>query len=111
VAELTAAERACGWRLLYRTSLDDLPDGEIAWERNLWRAHGAAAVAAIGDDILTERRAACFALPGGADAEGLDLLLSRVNAAAALRAVRDEGMCLVDAMRLLYWAGLAEAPR
>jgi hypothetical protein len=51
------------------------------------------------------------AIPGGADAADLDCLLARVEAGPILRLVRDEGLCLLDAMRLLFWAGLREIAR
>jgi hypothetical protein len=108
---LTTEQREAAWELAFRTSLDELPDGEITWERETWRALDAHVVAAICDDLLDERRRDAFTLPGGADATGLDSLLSRVNARAVMRLVEDEGLCLVAAMRLAFWTGLAEVPR
>jgi hypothetical protein len=38
-------------------------------------------------------------------------LLASVNAHAVMRLVRDEGLCLLAALRLVYWAGLREVAR
>jgi hypothetical protein len=99
------------WRLAYRTSLDELPDQEIQWEADLWRANDAETIAAIGDELLAERREADFSIPGGAESAMLDLLLARINWRAAWRLFEDEGLCLVAAARLVFWAGLREVPR
>jgi hypothetical protein len=109
--QLSPEEREDAWKLAYRTSLDELPDTEITWERETWRTLGAHEVAAIADELLGERRRDAFILPGGAEAAALDRLLSRVNARAVMRLVEDEGLSLAAAMRLAFWSGLAEVSR
>jgi hypothetical protein len=108
---LSPAEIERAWCLAYRTSLDELPDSEIAWEARFWRNQGVSSVAALCDELLAERRETTFALPGGADATDLDRLLACVDVRPVLRLVRDEGLCLVAAMRLVFWAGLRDVPR
>src|SRR4051794_32028336 len=108
---LNPEHRKAAWRLAYRTSLDELPDSEIQWEADLWRANGAESIAAIGDDLLAERRGTDFAITGGAEADDLHRLLSRVNTRAAVRLVEEEGLCLVAAIRTVFWAGLREVRR
>ena len=108
---LSPAEIERAWRLAFTHSLDEHADAEIAWEARWWRQQGAFGVAEVCDALLTERRAAAFALPGGADAADLDRLLARVDARPVLWLVREEGLCLLAAMRLVYWAGLREVPR
>jgi hypothetical protein len=108
---LSPADIEHAWRLAFTQSLDDHPDTEIAWEAAWWRQHGVPSVAKVCHDLLAERRAATFVIPGGADAADLDRLLARVDARPALRLVRDEALCLLAAMRLVYWAGLREAAR
>jgi hypothetical protein len=105
---LTPAEIERAWRLAFIQSLDEHPDAEIAWEARYWRQQGASGAAALCDELLAERREASFAIPGGADAADLDRLLTRVDLRPILRLVRDEGLCLLAAMRLVYWAGLRE---
>ena len=108
---LTPEQREAAWRLAYRTSLDELPDQEIQWEADLWRANAAPSIAAIGDALLAERRESDFSIPGGAESAMLDLLMARINWRAAWRLFEDEALCLVSAARLVYWAGLREVPR
>ena len=108
---LTPERREAAWRLAFTDSLDNHPDAEIAWEARYWRQQGARRIAAVCDELLAERRRDSFSLPGGADAADLHRLLSRVNFRAVIRLVEDEGLCLVAAMRLVYWSGLAEVPR
>jgi hypothetical protein len=105
---LTPEQREAAWKLAFRTSIDELPDTEITWECETWRTLGAPVAAAITDELLSERARDAFTLPGGADATGLDRLwlLSRVHARAVMRLVEDEGLCLVAAMRLVFWSGL-----
>ena len=107
--QLTPEQRETAWSAAYRHSLDGHPDREIAWEAKTWRDWGVDAVAAIGDSLLAERQAAAFRLPDGADAASLDRLIARTDQQSVLRLVRDEGLCLLAAMRLVYWAGLREA--
>jgi hypothetical protein len=94
--------------LAFTHSLDEHADAEIAWEARYWRQQGALSVTEVCDALLAERQEACFALPGAADAVDLDRLLACVDAGPVLRLVRDEGLCLLAAMRLVYWAGLRE---
>lgn len=108
---LTPEQLEAAWRLAYRTSLDELPDQEIACETDLWRANDAETIAAIGDALLAERREADLSIPGGAESAMLDLLMTRINWRAAWRLFEDEGLCLVSAARLVYWNGLTEVPR
>jgi hypothetical protein len=108
---LTPEQVEAAWCATYRLSLDDHPNGEIQWEAKTWRALGVDTVAAIADALLAERREAAFDLPGGADAADLDRLLSRVDLRAVLRLCRDEALCLLAAVRLVYWAGLREVER
>ncbi len=108
---LSLADIERAWRLAYHSSLDELPDREIAWEARCWRDQGAPSIAEICDALLAERRTAQQAIPGGADAADLDRLLARVDMAPVLRLVRDEGLCLLAAVRLCFWAGLREVER
>ena len=108
---ISPAEVERAWRLAFHTSLDDHSDGEISWEARYWRDHGAPSIAEICDALLAERRMAQQAIPGGADAGRPRRLLARVDAAPVLRLVRDEGLCLLAAMRLAFWVGLREVPR
>ena len=108
---LTPEQREVAWKLAYRTSLDELPDREVLWEAQFWYDQGLHGLAVMGDLLLAGRRAAGVSLPGGADATSLHRLLSRVNVRAVMRLVEDEGLCLVSAIRLVYWNGLAEVPR
>ena len=105
---LTREQLERAWKLGFRASLDDLPDGEIRWERDVWRDLGAPSIATICDELLAERRAADFAIPGGADPGDLDRLLARVNTRAVMRLVEDEAVCLIAATRLVFRAGLRE---
>ena len=105
---LTPEQLADAWTASYRIQLDALPDAEIRWEGDVWRTMGAESVAAIAYASLAERRAANFVLPGGADAADLDRLLRRIDIRPVLRLCRDEALPLVDAMRLVFWAGLRE---
>jgi hypothetical protein len=108
---LSPADIERAWHLAFTQSLDDHPDAEIAWEARWWRGQGAPSIAEVCDALLAERRMAQQAIPGGADAGDLDRLLARVNAGPVLRLVRDEGLCLLAAMRLACWAGLRETVR
>jgi hypothetical protein len=99
------------WRTAYRHAVDRLPDAEVAWERDFWRAGGLETLAAIGDDLLRERREAGAAIPGGADAAALARLFLHVDRAPVLRLVEDEALPLVEAIRLNFWAGLREVRR
>ncbi len=108
---LSAEQRTRAWELNYRTGADDLPDGELQWERDVWTALGVDAVAEIADALLAERRAAEQFMPGGAEPADLNVLFSRVNVLAALRIARDEAQPLVCAMRLCFWNSLAETRR
>ena len=108
---LSPAEIERAWRLTFTQSLDEHADAEITWEARYWRQQGASRIATVCDDLLAERRDAKFASPGGADAADLDRLLARVDMRPVLRLVRDEGLCLLAAMRLVYWAGLRETAR
>lgn len=108
---LTAEQIEAAWRRHFRCSLDEHPDGEIAWEARTWRALGADTAAVIAETILVERRANDFTMPGGADAADLDLLLSRVDLQPVLRLCRDEALCLLAALRLVYWSGLRRVER
>ena len=105
---LTPEQREAAWHLAFTDSLDEHPDAEIAWEARYWREQGVSSVATVCDELLAERRESRFAIPGGADAIDLDRLLARVGRGPVLRLVRDEGLCLVAAMRLVYWAGLRD---
>jgi hypothetical protein len=102
-------ERA--WRLAFTQSLEDHPDAEIAWEARYWRDQGAPNIADVCDALLAERRTMNQVVAGGADAADLDRLLVRVDVAPVLRLVRDEGLCLLAAVRLAFWAGLRESAR
>jgi hypothetical protein len=106
---LSRADIERAWRLAFTQSLDEHPDTEIAWEARYWRQQGASRVAELCDALLAERRTAHHAIPGGADAADLDRLLARVAPGPVVRLVREEGLCLLAAVRLVYWAGLREA--
>ena len=107
-APLTSEQLPHAWRLAYRCSLDDHPDQEIAWERHTWRELGTSTIGDVCDELLTKRLDAGFTIPGGANAAGLDRLLAHVDPQPVLRLVQDEGLCLLAAMRLVYWAGLRD---
>jgi len=108
---LTPEQVEAAWRTAYRIALDANPDREVRWEVAIWRAWGADSIATIGEELMAEREAAGLFLTSGNDAASLDKLLSRIDQRAALRLVRDEASCLLDAVRLVYWAGLREAGR
>jgi len=108
---LSPADIERAWRLAFTQSLEDHPDGEIAWEARYWRQQGMASVADVCDTLLAERRTAEQGVPGGADAADLTRLLACVDVQPVLRLVRDEGLSLVAAMRLVFWAGLREMAR
>jgi hypothetical protein len=108
---LSPADIERAWRLAFTQSLEDHPDGEIAWEARYWRQQGMVSVADVCNALLADRRTAAQAIPGGADAADLDRLLARVDVGPALRLVRDEGLCLLAAMRLVFWAGLRKTAR
>jgi hypothetical protein len=106
--DLTADQVDAAWRAAYRTSLDDTPDVEVAWEARIWRAWGVESVAAIADAVLAERRESDLTIPGAAEPAGLDKLLASVELRPVLRLCRDEGLCLLAASRLVFWSGLRE---
>jgi hypothetical protein len=108
---LTPAQVEAAWRAAYRFSLDDHPNTEIQWEATVWRAFGVPAVADLADDLLAERRADDFDLPGGADGPALDQLLARVTLKPALRLCLDEGLCLLAAIRVVFWTAFREVER
>lgn len=108
---LTSEQVERAWRLAFTQSLDKHPDSEIAWEARYWRQQAVPSVAEVCDALLAERRTAEQAIPGGADAADLDRLLARVDMRPVLRLVRDEGLCLLAAVRLVFWAGLRQVER
>ena len=110
---LTPEQREAAWKVSFRFSLDELPDGEMEWEARCWRELGVSLIADICDEMLASRRDddLPFSNPGGADAADLDRLLASVNARAVMRLVEDEALCLVAAIRLVFWAGLSEVSR
>src|SRR5687768_11351565 len=97
---LSPAEIGRAWHLAFTHSLDDHPDGEIAWEAEWWRQQGVPSVADVCDALLAERRTGEFFIPGGAEANDLNRLLACVDLSPVLRLVRDDGLSLVAAMRL-----------
>jgi hypothetical protein len=105
---LTPLQIQAAWRTAYRVSLDEHPDQEIRWEVGLWRTLDVPAIAALADALLAERHRDDFVLPGGADAASLDRLLAHLDLQPVLRLCRDEGLCLLAAMRLVFWTGLRE---
>src|SRR5688572_24660198 len=107
---LTPADAHRAWCRAYRFSLDEHPDDEVVWERDFWRENGAPAIAELAEYILRERREAAFVLPGGADPVDLNALWARIDQRAALRLVRDEGLSLLAAIRLVYWTSLQGMP-
>jgi hypothetical protein len=110
---LTPEQREAAWKMSFRFSLGELPDREMEWEARTWRELGVEVIADVCDEMLASRRyePMPFSIPGGADAADLDRLLASVNARAVMRLVEDEALCLVAAIRLVYWAGLREATR
>ena len=99
------------WESIFQLSLDELPDNEISWERDLWRSSGADHVAALCEEILTERKETDFSIPGGAAPADLNRLIARVDRDAVMGLIRTEGLCVVNAVRLVYWAGLRTMPQ
>ena len=108
---LSPADVERAWRLAFTHSLDEHADAEITWEARYWRDQGAKSIAEVCDALLAERRMVQQAIPGGADATDLDRLLARVDMGPVLRLVSDEGLCLLAATRLAFWAGLRETVR
>jgi hypothetical protein len=102
---LTADERQRAWRTAFLFSLDQHADLEISWEAERWRELGAPGIAQLCGDLLVERRADDFTIPTEATPEGLTLLWRRVPRDEALAWVRSGAICLVAAVRLLYWRG------
>lgn len=103
--DIAADWRQAAWRTAFLFSLDMHPDDEIAWEAARWRELGAATIAAICDDLLAERRADDFSIPGEVSPGDLDTLWRRMPQATALWWVRQGGACLVAALRLVFWLG------
>lgn len=96
------------WRLAYRSGLERLPDDELRWEFAAWQSAGAVGLAALVIREMEDRRSHDASIPGGADAAALSRLFSRVPREPVGRLVQDEALPLVEAMRLVYWAGLQE---
>ena len=65
----------------------------------------------VCDALLAERRDCEFFISGGADAADLNRLLACVDVQPVLRLVRDEGLSLVAAIRLVFWTGLRKSAR
>jgi hypothetical protein len=107
---LPSAEIQRAWRHAYRFSLDEYPDDEVVWERDFWRVNGAPAIAELAEDLLRERRETMFGLPGGANSTDLNALWARIDQRAALCLVRDEGLSVLAAMRLVFWTSLRGLP-
>lgn len=103
---LSDADRARAWLLAYEVSLDELPDREIVWERARWTDLGAPRIAALCSRLLRERSEADLHIPNGAAARFLDALWRSADQAATLDLVWNEGLSLVEALRLQHWVGV-----
>ena len=108
---LTPQELERALCLAYSRSLDDHPNIEIEWEVEFWRRVGEAAIAKLGEEILRERREADFVIPGGAEARDRERLWTDVDQRAAFRLVRDEALCAIAAILLVFWDGLRDVVR
>jgi hypothetical protein len=102
---LTSDQRQHAWKEAYRFNLDLHPDIEIAWEVERWRDLGALPIAAIGDQLLAERRADDFYLPSDTTAQELTALCRRVPEDDVFGWVSCGGFCLLAAIRMVYIYG------
>ena len=129
--ERVAAERGWNrdraWAHLYLHRLALLPQCEVAWERDFFRAKAEcdacappsddgtisaeSAMARLADHVLDEYRELGISPPGGVEAKVLDWMLAHVDYDTAEEIIRDDGRPLVDAVRRLYRTALAAGPR
>lgn len=107
----TKAELRAAWTRTYREGVGRLTDDEARYEWAAWQSVDAHEMAAIVARELEERRSHDTGIPGGADAAALSRLLERVPREPIARLIRDEALTLVEAMRVVYWAGLRKAER
>jgi hypothetical protein len=104
-SSLTAEQRQRGWQTAFLYSLDAHPDDEIAWEAARWRELNAPGIAGLCDDLLRERRADDFSIPAETTPDALTALWQHVPKPEVLRWVRSGGLCLLAALRMVYWLG------
>lgn len=102
---LTAEQRQRAWQSAYRFSLDQHPDVEIRWEAARWRDLGANGIADLCDGLLGERRGQDLSIPAESDPDALTTLWRRVPRGDVLELVRSGGLCLLAAIRMVYWLG------
>ena len=102
---LTPEERQRAWQNAYLFSLDQHPDTEIAWEAERWRELNATGIADLCNEILTERRDHDFSIPAESDPDTLTMLWQRVPRGDVLDLARSGGLCLLAAIRMVYWLG------
>ena len=102
---LTAEQRQRAWQTAYCISLDAHPDAEIAWEADQWRKLNAPGIADLCDALLRERYSDNFSIPAETTPDALTALWQHVPRAEVLRWVRSGGLCLLAALRMIYWLG------
>lgn len=102
---LTPEQRQRAWESAFVYSLDLHPDDEIAWEAAWWRELNAPRIADLCDSLLQDRRAHAFSIPAEVTPNDLDTLWQRVPRAEVLGWVRSGGLCLLAAVRMVYWLG------
>jgi hypothetical protein len=100
---LTPEQRQRAWQAAYCFSLDQHPDTEIAWEAERWRELGAHGISDLCDSLLAERRSHDFSIPAETKPDALTMLWQRVPRADVLDWVRSGGLCLLAALRMVYW--------
>jgi hypothetical protein len=102
---LTAEQRQRAWKAAYCVSLDAHPDAEIAWEADQWRELNAPGIADLCEALLQERYRDHFSIPAETTPDALTALWQHVPRADVLHLVRSGGVCLLAALRMVYWLG------
>jgi hypothetical protein len=102
---LTEEQRLHAWQTAYVFSLDLHANEEIVWEVERWRELNAPGIAGLGEALLQERRSHGFEIPAESNHVDLTLLWRRVPQSDVLRWVRSGALCLLAALRLVYWLG------
>lgn len=107
---LTDAERARLWRQSFRLRLHDIPNSDVAWERDQWRRLGAPTLAALCERELHERAEWDRVIPGVVSPTDRSLLWRHVDQSAVLAKVREVAMPLLEAASLWFWEQRHERP-
>jgi len=107
---LTDTARARLWRTSYRLRLHDVPNSDVAWERDQWRRLNAPMLAGLCERELCERAETDILIPGETPPAQRSYLWRHVDQEAVLAKVHEQAMPLVEAACLWYWERQQERP-